>query len=317
MASSDLILVNLGTPDAPTADGVRRFLGEFLDDPMVVDLPRWLWRPILNGIILRTRPKRVARMYAEIWTQEGSPLDRDTRRIAAALQSALDGRGRVHLAYRYGQPALHDLVRERLEQGSDPIVVVPLFPHITAATIGTVETVVREVAGADPRIRVAVPACDDPGYIEALRDRCSETFEALEAPPDHLLLSFHGLPKRVDRKEGGQYSQACQRTARALLTALDWNPDHATLSYQSRFGPEPWLRPATADLLGRLPGQGVHRLGVVCPGFLTDGLETVFEIGVEGRRQFEQAGGELFTLVPAVADHPALISALSELNLAS
>jgi len=315
MAVPDLILVNLGTPDAPTPDGVRRFLKEFLSDPMVVDLPRWLWKPLLNGLILNTRPKRVARMYAEIWTPQGSPLDRDSRRVALALEDALRGRARVHLAYRYGKPSLAELLRERIAAGSDSIVVIPLFPHPTAATTGTMKAVVQDVAGEDPRVQVEVPACDHPDYIEALRDRCLETFAPLAAPPEHLLLSFHGLPKRVDRQEGGRYSRSCRRTAEALLAALDWDQAAATLCYQSRFGSEAWLEPATAKLLSRLPGQGIRRLGVVCPGFLTDGLETLFEIGVEGRRQFEQAGGQNLSLVPAVADHPALIRALSSINL--
>ena len=304
-----LILCNLGTPAAPTEEGVRLFLKEFLTDPMVVDLPRWLWLPLLHGIILRKRPARVAAMYREIWTDEGSPLDVQSRKIAAAVSAAVGSRARVHLAYRYGTPALSALLPELLDREPGPITVVPLFPQATGATTGTVERMVLALARPGSELKVAMPAPDDPDYIEALADRCRASFAARD--PDHLLLSFHGLPERMDRREGQVYSRDCTRTADCLLEALAWDRSAATLCYQSRFGPGAWLEPNTAGLLESLPGRGVRRLAVVCPGFLTDGLETVHEIGIEGEKLFLQAGGEELILVPAAADHPALIRALS------
>lgn len=312
MSLPDIILVNLGTPEAPTPAAVRRFLAEFLADPMVVDLPRWLWTPILRGIILRRRPARVAEQYRAIWSEGGSPLAIGTRRMVTALAGALgDGRS-VEQAYRYGAPGLAGLVQQRLDRQQRPVRVVPLFPQPTAATTGTVEALVSRLDADRGLVEVRTLAADAPGYIEALVDRCRETFAAGSGPPDQLLISFHGIPVRVDRKEQQLYSRACSRTAEALRHGLGLTPETATLCYQSRFGPEPWLGPATFDLLEKLPSRGAGNMAVVCPGFLTEGLETLEEIGVRGRQVFEVAGGESLRLVPAVEDHPAMIRCLLE-----
>jgi ferrochelatase len=314
----DVILVNLGTPREPTPEAVRDFLEEFLSDPRVVDFPRWLWQPILRGIVLKKRPSRVAGLYESIWTPEGSPLEVGTRKMATALAHELGEGTRVRHAYRYGEPSLPRLVEESMRDGRRP-VVIHVFPQRTGATSGTIEVLAYETAARmagrgrreKARLRVGAPPPDCPDYVEALADRCQETFERMGGSPDHLLLSFHGIPVRFDRDENGAYSRACRATAEALLDRLSWQPERATLAYQSRFGPERWLGPATDRVLEELPGRGVRSVAVSCPGFLTDGLETLEEIGVQGRETFLGAGGEGYALVPAVEDHPAMIRSLA------
>ena len=295
-----VLLVNLGTTAAPTEEAVRAFLEEFLSDPMVVDYPRWLWRPILTQI-LRTRPARVAEQYRAIWTNEGSPLESGTKRICDGLAEKLESE--VRFVYRYGSPSL----REALAFSGE-LRIVPLFPQRTGATTGTIEGLVRDAGVMDPIRRIAP---DDPGYIEALADGFLRAASA--SAPDHLVVSFHGIPVRYDRKEGRRYRRDCETTHRALLSRLGWDGARATLSYQSRFGPEPWVGPNTAAVLAELPRSGAKSLAVMTPGFVTDGLETLEEIGIRGKQVFEQAGGECFVLVPCVENHPAFVDALAEL----
>jgi len=313
--NTEVLLVNLGTPAAPTALEVRRFLEEFLSDPLVVDWPRSLWLPILRGIVLRRRPERVAEMYRTIWTESGSPLRVQSNAIARGLEAALAPDVSVRAVYRYGEPGLEQEVLAAAERARR-IVVVPLFPQRTASSSGSVEDEVARITRTHDlaeRVECVALAPDDADYIAALADRARTSFDAHDSPPEHLLLSFHGIPARVDRAEQRRYSRDCARTASALLDALDWEPDRATLCYQSRFGPERWLRPSTAGLLMDLPVRGVRRLGVIAPGFLTDGLETLEELGVRGRKDFLTFGGQKLTLVPALADSPALIAALARL----
>ena len=309
-----LILVNLGTPAAPTPEAVRAFLGEFLADRRVVDWPRWLWLPILRGIVLRTRPARTAAMYGAIWRPEGSPLAVGTARLAAGLQELVGDEVDVSFAYRYGAPRL-DTVIEEAASRADEIRVLPLFPQRTASSRGTVEELARATAaklGLGERLELVALEPDEPGYVDSLAERVEATFRRFEsAPPDHLLISFHGIPRRVDRKEGGLYSADCERTARALLDTLDWEPARATLAYQSRFGPERWLGPATADELARLPARGARRIAIATPGFLTPGLETIEELGLRGRRTFLAAGGKELRLVDPPGDHPLFLQALA------
>lgn len=308
----EVLLVNLGTTKTPDATGVREFLAEFLADPMVVDWPRFLWMPILRGIVLRKRPERVADLYRTIWTDEGSPLRAQSERLARRLAESLGPDASVRAVYRYGTPSLEEELHAAATRAKR-IVAIPLFPQRTASSSGSALVELGRAARAleiDGRVVCGELAPDDDHYIEALRDRVQSGFAELDAPPEHLLVSFHGIPARVDRAEGGTYSADCALTAAALLDALDWDPSRATLSFQSKFGPERWLGPATADLLTELPKRGVRRLGVVAPGFLTDGLETLEELGVQGRESFLGAGGTELTLIPAVADHPALAAGL-------
>ncbi len=312
--SRALILVNLGTPAAPTPEAVRAFLGEFLADPMVVDWPRWLWLPVLRGIILRTRPAKTAAMYRAIWRPEGSPLAAGTVRVAAGVQEAAGDDVTVSFAYRYGAPRV-DAVIEKAASRAERVHVLPLFPQRTASSSGTIEELTRATAerlGLGDRVEPAALEPDDPGYVDALAERAEAAFARFESgPPDHLLISFHGIPARVDRSEGARYSADCERTARALLAALDWDPGRATLAYQSRFGPERWLGPATADELAKLPARGARRVAIATPGFLTPGLETIEELGIRGRKTFLEAGGEELRLVDPPGDHPLCLAALA------
>jgi len=295
-----ILLVNLGTTRAPEPEAVREFLREFLSDPMVVDYPGWFWRPILSKI-LRSRPHKVAEMYRAIWTEEGNPLERGTERIATALGRLFGGD--VRHAYRYGSPSL----RERVARGEERITLVPLFPQRTGSTTGSIESAIESASGIE--IRHIAP--DDPGYIEAAADLFHRSVG--QAPPEHFVVSFHGIPLRYDRREGGIYRADCGRTFRALLKAIAWPEEKATLSYQSRFGPEPWLRPATASLLARLGSSGVRSVAVATPGFVTEGLETLEEIGIRGRKTFLEAGGKRFIRVPVVEAHPRFVASLATL----
>ncbi len=314
-----LLLVNLGTPTAATPEAVRAFLDEFLSDPEVVDLPGWIWLPILRGMILRSRPRRIAHAYASIWTAEGSPLRAATERMVRGLAALAAGRFTVSAAYRYGEPSLDTELARLAREASGPVVVVPLFPQRTGPTTGTAFGRAREAAvraGVASRLVERVVPADEPRYVAALAARWRDALAKLAQPPEHLVVSYHGLPVRFDRKENGVYTADCLATTRAFLAATGWPEDRTTHAYQSRFGPERWLGPATADVLAALPRRGVRRVAVMAPGFLTEGLETLEELGIRGRETFLEAGGTDFTYVPAVEDHPAMLEALAALALA-
>lgn len=314
-----LVLVNLGTPTAPSEEAVRAFLAEFLADPSVVDLPRWLWGPIRRGVVLRRRPARVARQYAAIWTAEGSPLRVATERIAVGLRAAGDGRFTVSTAYRYGEPSLDAELARLARESNGPVVVVPLFPQRTDATTGTAFRRARRAAagaGLAGRLVERLVYPDDAGYVEALAARWREACGSSAREPDHLVVSFHGIPVRYERRERGVYTADCRATVRALLAAIGWPDSRATLAYQSRFGPERWLVPATADVLVDLARRAVRHVAVITPGFVTDGLETLEEIGIRGRESFVAAGGASLLRVAAVEDHPAFLASLAALAAA-
>ena len=311
------LVVNLGTPERPDADAVRSFLAEFLSDPDVVDYPGWFWQPILSGIILRRRPARVAELYRTIWSPEGSPLAVGTQRVADALAARLGAAAEVRVAYRYGRPALAAEIERGLVERDRAIYLVPLYAHRTSSATGTIMRLAariaqeRAAAGAPARVRRVLLAPDDPGFIAAQAARCEQAFAACGVRPEHLVVSFHGIPARYDRREKGRYQADCRRTHGALLARLAWDPARATLAYQSRFGPERWLGPATAATLEELPRRGVRSVAVVTPGFLTEGLETIEEIGGQGAESFRHAGGEAFVRVPAVSDQPEFVEALA------
>jgi len=313
------VLVNLGTPVAPTAAAVRAFLSEFLSDSAVVDFPRWIWAPILHGIVLRLRPARVAHQYQAIWTGAGSPLRVSTERIAAALRARATGRFGVSTAYRYGEPSLDTTLGRLAREHNGEVIVVPLFPQRTGSTTGTAFARARDAAaraGVAGRVAERLVAPDDPHYIAAMAARWRDAFAGAPQPPEHLVISFHGIPARYDRGEGRQYSRDCEATTVALLDAIDWPRSRATLAFQSKFGPERWLEPATASVIAELPARGIRRVAVITPGFLTDGLETIEEIGIRARAAFVAAGGESLLRVPAANDHPELLLALEKLVLA-
>jgi ferrochelatase len=303
-----VLVVNLGTPRAATAEDVREFLREFLSDPEVVDYPPFLWRPLLERVILRRRPARVAEMYRSvIATGGGMPLALGTDSISRALAAALGPGFEVQTSYRYGDRSVAERLTAAL-RAKRSVTVVPLFPQRTSSSSETIVDAVARIARSTnlETARIARIPADDPGYIEALADRVRATGDFR-----HLVVSFHGIPRRYDRREGGRYRADCETTAHALAAALRVGPGDVSLCYQSRFGPEPWLGPATFDTLSALARSGARDVAVVTPGFLTEGLETLEEIGVRGRERFIAAGGRGFSRVPAVCDHPAFIASLA------
>jgi len=314
-----IVLVNLGTPAAPTASALRRYLAEFLSDPRVVEIPRLLWWPILHGIILRTRPAASAAKYASVWTPEGSPLALWTQRQASALGSALAAAGHdiiVRPAMRYGRPAVATVMDGLRAEGATRVLVLPLYPQYAAATTASVGDSVMQWAlraRRVPELRFVGEYHDHPGYIGALAERLQAHWLA-HGRGDKLLLSFHGLPQR-SLTLGDPYHCQCLATGRLLAQALGLAREELVVTFQSRFGKAVWLQPYTEPTLRALAAQGVRKVDVMCPGFVGDCLETLEEIAQEGRDAFLQAGGERFSYVPCLNDSPAFVQALAALAL--
>lgn len=299
-----VLLVNLGTPEAPTRAAVRRYLAEFLSDRRVVDYPRLLWMPVLHGVILTFRPARSAHAYQKIWTAGGSPLRVYAERAAAALGARLEGKAIVAYAMRYGAPSIGARLRELQAQGCDRIVIAPLYPQHSRSTTASVGDAVFGALRPlvwQPAIRMAAAYHDHPAYIGALARSAHESLGALGWAPERVLLSFHGTPKR-HLTEGDPYHCHCMKTARLLRAAMGWNEDFAPVTFQSRFGREEWLTPATSDNIAAAARGGVKRLAVMTPGFLADCLETLEEIGIGGRETFLSNGGEQFAALPCLND---------------
>lgn len=314
--ATELVLVNLGTPREPTAASVREFLDEFLSDPAVVDWPRWIWQPVLRGIVLRKRPARVAELYESIWAPGGSPLRVETDAIVERVRERAGDRFRVSPAYRYGEPSLDTVMQRLAGESVGRVIVCPLFPQRTDATTGTAFQRAREAAaraGIADRLVERLLRPDDPGYVRAMAAQWHRAQGEAAHAVEHIVVSFHGIPVRYDRREGGMYVRDCEATTRAFLEAIAWPRERATLTYQSVFGPEPWLKPATATTLEELPRNGVRSVAVITPGFLTEGLETIEEIGIRGRESFLEAGGERFIRVGSVANEPEFLDAVAAL----
>jgi ferrochelatase len=316
-----VLLVNTGTPDAPTSRAVRRFLRRFLSDPRVIELPRLLWLPLLYGLILPLRSPRSARKYREIWQQQGSPLLVHTSQLRAAIERALAAE-RAHAlvadAYLYTPPFVEQRLEAWRARGVRRLFVLPLFPQISGTTTGAVyDQVGRSLRGwrAPPELRCTASYCADAGYIGALAASVREHWQA-DGPDSHLLLSFHGIPESYVAR-GDRYAAECRQTALLLATALGLSERDWTLGYQSRFGANRWLTPATEDLLRELPGRGARRLTVLCPGFAVDCLETLEEIALAGRAIFLAAGGESFNYVAALNAREHHAAALAQLILRS
>jgi ferrochelatase len=313
-----VLLVNLGTPDAPTARAVRPYLAEFLGDTRVIDYPRWLWWPILHGIILRTRPARSAHAYARIWTERGSPLRFESEALAAALQAAFDreqpGTLRVALAMRYGEPAVADTIAQLHRDGARRLLVLPLYPQYSATSTGSVIDAAADAMKAlrwPPELRLINDYHDDAGHIEALALRI-ERWWTENGRGDKLLLSFHGIPERYVRL-GDPYADQCRTTARLLRQRLQLGEDALLVSFQSRVGRERWLHPYTDATVRQLAADGVKRLDVACPGFAVDCLETLEEIAMQNRDFFLAAGGQSLRYIPALNDSPEQIDSLAAL----
>jgi ferrochelatase len=312
-----VLVANLGTPDAPTPAAVRRLLAEFLADPRVVELPRPLWWLILHAFVLPFRPRRSARLYARIWQSSGSPLLTESRELVAALVPHLTAPGagiELTLGMRYGSPSARAALRDLAEKGCDRLLVLSLFPQYSSTTVGsTFDDVSEELARWRhvPELRIIRSYHDDPAYVAALAASVRESWAA-GGVPDRLVMSFHGLPQRyVDA--GDPYQAECQRTAELLRAALEWPRERTLVSFQSRFGREPWIEPATDATLRQLGASGVGSVDVICPGFATDCLETLEEIAITGRETFLEAGGKAFRYVRALGSRPDHVDALAAL----
>jgi ferrochelatase len=303
-----LVVANLGTPDAPTAKAVRRYLAEFLHDPRVVQLTRWIWCPLLHFVILPLRGPKAAAKYAKIWLPEGSPLAVHTQRLAAAMQARLP-EWRVATAMRYGKPALKGLLPDLRAQGFDKIVVLPLYPQYSSTTTASIEDVVKREAAGMP-VAFIDDYSTDPHWVAAVADSIAR-WRQQHGQGEHLLFSFHGLPQRI-ADLGDPYPQRCAASVQAIATALGLSPAEWTLTYQSRFGKERWLSPATDKTLDEMAARGVRRVDVVCPGFAVDCLETLEEVAMQYAEGFAEKGGEL-RYIPCLNDSAAHADALVEL----
>ena len=307
-----VLLVNLGTPDSPDARAVRRYLAEFLSDRRVVEIPAWAWQPILRGIILRTRPKKSARAYAQVWSKEGSPLAAITARQAKALQKRLGDTILVTHAMRYGKPGIAATIEKMKDRGCERILLAPLYPQYCAATTATANDAAFAALAAmrwQPALRTLPPYHDDPAYIDALKTDLERQLSALDFAPDRLLLSFHGMPQRT-LELGDPYHCHCRKTARLLGEAMAHDVD---VAFQSRFGKAKWLEPATDVTLKAYPAAGVTKIAIAAPGFSADCLETIEELGIRGREEFVAAGGTHFARLDCLNDSDTGIKMLETL----
>ncbi len=319
-----ILLVNLGTPDAPTPAAVRRYLAEFLSDPRVVETPRWLWKPVLHGVILRTRPAKSAEKYRRIWTREGSPLLLHTLTQRDMLQGYLGealkkeelsaGHVIVEMGMRYGNPSVAHGVEALRRQGCTSLLVLPMYPQYAASTTGSSFDAVAACLQQRryvPALRMITSYADHPAYIEALRERVQKNWQR-EGFTEHLVMSFHGAPEQT-HKDGDPYYDECRRTAQCLAARLGLKKEDWTLSFQSRFGRAHWLQPYTTEVLAALGRKKLRRVDVLCPGFVADCLETLEEIGIGEKEVFQKTGGGEFNLIPCLNDFPPWISAMVEI----
>ena len=301
-----VLIINLGTPDAAEAGAVRRYLAEFLSDPRVVEIPQILWQPILRGIILRTRPKKSAHAYQQVWREDGSPLAAITAEQAMALRGAFGDHVLVEHAMRYGNPRIAAKLAQMKAAGCERILLAPLYPQYCAATTATAnDAAFAALAGMrwQPALRTLPPYYDDPVYIAALRTSVEGSLAALPFEPDAILASFHGMPQRT-LELGDPYHCHCRKTARLLSEAMG---RELMVTFQSRFGRAKWLEPATDITLAALPSQGVKKIAIVSPGFSADCLETLEELSIRGRETFLAAGGTDFAYLPCLnADPPGI-----------
>lgn len=314
-----VLLTNTGTPDAPTTSSVRRYLREFLSDKRIVKIPHFIWLPILYLLILPFRSSKSAALYQKIWTREGSPIRVLMQSLRTRLQEKYDLTAPnifIEVGMNYGNPSIHDALNQLREKGIDQLIVLPLYPQYSNST--TASTFDRVTASlqtwpALPAVTFYRDYATHPDYIAALANSV-KTFWEKENEAPHLLISFHGLPKRFV-EQGDPYADHCEKTARLLAEALQLTPDKWTLCYQSQFGYDKWLQPSTQQLLEALPKQGIRNLDVICPGFSIDCLETLEEIAKRGKEDFLKAGGQSLRMIPALndsSDHIKLIQTLIE-----
>lgn len=294
-----VLLVNLGSPDAPDVPSVKRFLREFLSDPRVIEIPQIIWRPILNLLILNVRPRTTAANYAKVWMEDGSPITVYTRQQADALQARLGGGIMVDWAMRYGTRSIGERLEALMKAGCDRILLAPLYPQYSAATNATVvDEAARVLMGMrwQPALRTLAPYYDNPDHIAGVAQSIREGLARLDFVPDLIVTSFHGMPLRT-LEAGDPYHCQCLKTGRLLGEALGMK---VKVTFQSRFGRAEWLKPYTDDTLLNLPREGVKKIAVVCPGFAADCLETLEEVAMEGRDEFIEAGGTDFAYIPCL-----------------
>ena len=313
-----VLLINLGTPDAPTAKAVRPYLKEFLSDPRVVEIPRAIWWLILNGIILNVRPKKSAAKYATVWTSEGSPLRVHTAKQAVLLQGYLGERTKAPLvvdyAMRYGSPSIPSVLRKLKEQNCQRILIVPMYPQYAASSTATAFDIVfdelRRMRNT-PALRTIRNYHDHLGYIKALANNINE-YWMKNGRPEKLVMSFHGVPQYTLEK-GDPYHCECHKTGRLLAQELGLKPEQYKISFQSRFGKAEWIKPYTTATLLELGKQKTRRVDVVCPGFVADCMETLEEIAQEGKEDFQHAGGGEYNYIPCLNERNDWMHALTDL----
>lgn len=327
-----IILINTGTTDAPKAAETRVYLREFLSDPRVLDIPAWKRWLVLNLFILPFRPKRSAEAFARIWTEDGSPLLHLTEKQLEGLRERLP-EAEIEIGMRYGNPSIPSAMRKLIDKQVTRIIAAPLFPQYSSAANGSALQRVFELANEEwnvPNISALPPFYDDEAFLDAWVEVARPKLEELK--PDHILFSYHGLPERHVTKSDVTgdhclkkpdccesichanrhcYGAQCTATTQKLAERLGVPRENYSQSYQSRLGRDPWLKPATDEVLPQLAKDGVKRLAVICPAFVTDCLETLEEIGLEGRDEFLEAGGEAYELIPCLNDHPAWLDALA------
>lgn len=313
-AKTGILLVNLGTPDAPTSASVRRYLREFLSDQRVVNLPKLPWQLLLNTVILPIRAPRVAKNYAQIWYENGSPLRVISSEIADKLQTEL--KLPVVLGMRYGNPSIVDALLKLRQQNIDKLLVLPLFPQYSSATTASVFDNVTSAfkhCRSIPEFHFIRDYHDNSHYIQLLTNSVKEHWET-NGKAEKLVISFHGLPQRFIEK-GDPYAQQCQMTARLLANSLGLNDEAWVLCYQSRFGKAAWLQPYAVELLQQLPKQGIKKVDIISPGFPADCLETIEELAIRNREIFMHAGGQIYNYIPALNAHPTHIDCLAKIIL--
>jgi ferrochelatase len=316
-----VLLVNLGTPNAPTVKGVKPYLRQFLSDQRVVEIPRLIWWLILNGIILNVRPGKSAAKYASVWMPEGSPLKVHTERQTNLLRNSLsqltgDPSLVVDYAMRYGSPSISSTLQKLKEQNCQRILLVPMYPQYASSATGTVCDVVFSELSKQrniPALRTIKHFHDNHDYIAAIAKNIRE-YWTLHGHPDKLVMSFHGLP-RYTLTKGDPYHCECQKSGRLIAEALQLNKDQYVVSFQSRFGRTEWLQPYTTTVLKNLGAEKTRRVDVVCPGFVADCLETLEEIAMEGKEDFKHAGGGNYHYIPCLNEQPVWIDALTNLVL--
>jgi ferrochelatase len=316
-AKTAIIYCNLGTPQAPTAPALRRYLAEFLSDPRVVEIPRFLWLMILHGIILRVRPAKSAHKYASIWTTEGSPLKVWTEKQSLALQQLFDPhKVVVRYAMRYGSPAVPQVLDELKAQGVTRVLVLPAYPQYSGTTTASVFDAVYAWGMRTrnlPELRFINHYHDHPGYIEALAEKIRAHW-AQHGRAEQLVMSFHGVPERT-LQLGDPYHCECHKTARLLAQSLGLSKDEYKVCFQSRFGKAKWLEPYTEPTVRELARQGCRSVQIVCPGFVSDCLETLEEIALEVKAAFFEEGGEQFHYIECINDSPVWIQAMHSLTM--